>query len=185
MYAIFFFQRICDAKGSKLLNRIEALEKLKTIAGGDNFKSLEAAIIHELLPIVLQRLDDKPKVIDAAKEAGSVIVSKASIQGFLFALPVFFEQMQIESKWKAKVGAIELLEQYMQRVLNEDRDLLSACIPELIPVLGSMIHDTKPEVFYTNIFRQTVTDMYVCDLIFGFISNCRFVNPRRSRLPRR
>jgi len=126
--------------------RIEALNKLTTIVNSDEFKPLQAATIHELLPIVLQRLDDKPKVVEAALEAGLAIVNKAAIQAFLFTLPILFTQMEVESKWKAKHGSMQLLDAYIDRVMNEDRDLLSACLPELVPVLSSMMHDTKPEV---------------------------------------
>lgn len=54
--------------------------------------------------------------------------------------------MQVDSKWKAKFGALKLLDTYMARVFNEDRDLLSACLPELVPVLSGCLHDTKEEV---------------------------------------
>lgn len=63
--------------------RTEALEKLTEICSGDAFKTFEPLVITELLPIVLARLDDKPKVVEAALEAGKVIVTKAAIQGFL------------------------------------------------------------------------------------------------------
>jgi hypothetical protein len=63
--------------------RIEALEKLQEIVSRDNFKSIESMVITELLPIVLARLDDKPKVTEAAEAVATTIVTKAAIQGFL------------------------------------------------------------------------------------------------------
>lgn len=39
-----------------------------------------------------------------------------------------------------------LLNQYMERLFKRDRDLLSACLPELVPVLSSLLHDARPEV---------------------------------------
>jgi elongation factor 3 len=126
--------------------RIEALEKLAEIVSRPDFKSFEHSVITDLLPVVLARLDDKPKVIEAAEVVGKLIMEKTAIQGFLYTLPVLFTQMEIESKWRAKVGAMKLLSIFMDRVFAEDRALLSACLPELVPVLGSMLHDTKPEV---------------------------------------
>ena len=66
------------------LCRIAALEALKTVTNAKNFAEIEASVISRLLPIVLERLDDKPNVVDAAEAAGLAIVKKLSIQGFLY-----------------------------------------------------------------------------------------------------
>lgn len=126
--------------------RIDALTKLKEMCEQDEFQKIEAVVLSQFLPIVLARLDDKPKVIEVAEAAGTIIVSKASIQGFLFTMPILFSQMQSDSKWKAKLGAMRLLDTYMTRVIDADRDLLSACLPELVPILADMLHDSRAEV---------------------------------------
>ena len=54
---------------------------------GKGFKEIEAGVLSRLLPIVLERLDDKPNVVDAAEATGLAIVKKASIQGFLYVAP--------------------------------------------------------------------------------------------------
>jgi elongation factor 3 len=69
-----------------------------------------------------------------------------SLSLFRFTLPVLFTQMQIESKWKAKCGSMRLLDIFVLRVLAEDRALLSACLPEIVPTLGNCLHDTKADV---------------------------------------
>jgi len=126
--------------------RIEALEKLSAIVAGADFKALEPFLVSEMLPTVLKRCDDKPKVSDAAKKVGNEIMAKLSVQGFPYTLPFLFAEMVEESKWKAKIGAMEFLETYMARVESADRDLLSACLPVLVPALTPMMHDTKIEV---------------------------------------
>ena len=35
---------------------------------------------------------------------------------------------------------------FLNRVFDLDRDLLSACLPELIPLISSCVHDLKPEI---------------------------------------
>jgi elongation factor 3 len=126
--------------------RIEALEKLCVMAKAGTFKEIEAVVVSELLPVVLARLDDKPKVKAAALAAATAIVDNLAVQGFLFALPTFFGQLTAHSKWNSKVGTMELLQSYILRVFKADRDLLSACLPELVPVLGALLHDTMAEV---------------------------------------
>ena len=51
-----------------------------------------------------------------------------------------------ESKWRAKVGSLNALSNYLTRVFSFDRDLLSACLPELVSIITPMLHDTKQEV---------------------------------------
>lgn len=61
--------------------RIEALTALGEIVDAPGFKEVEPIIVAELLPILLQRLDDKPAVRDLAAEVGKKIVAKVSVQG--------------------------------------------------------------------------------------------------------
>lgn len=126
--------------------RIEAIEKLGEFVAGDDFKAVEACVVAEMLPTSLKRCDDKPKVAEAAKKVGQAMMNKLSVEAFPFALKVLFAEMVEESKWKAKVGAMEFLETYMAWVESADRDLLSACLPELVPALTPMMHNTNIEV---------------------------------------
>jgi hypothetical protein len=126
--------------------RLEALEKLGGIIARVGFPEVEAMIVSEFLPIVLMRHDDKPKVRELAAEIGRSLVAKLSVQGFLYAMPFFFSQLRVEAKGPAKVGSMILLDQYMERVFKDDRDLLSACLPELVPALSALLHDTRSEV---------------------------------------
>lgn len=126
--------------------RIEAIEKLGAICDGADFKTIEPYFVSEMLPTLLKRCDDKPKVAEAAKKVCQAVMGKLSVQGFPFILPVLFAEMVEESKWKSKVAAMEFLSTYMARVESDDRDLLSACLPDLVPALTPMMHDTKMEV---------------------------------------
>jgi elongation factor 3 len=108
--------------------------------------TLHRYIVSEMLPTIFARLDDKPAVIAAAEKVGQAIVAKLSIQAFSHTLPLFCDAMNTEAKWRTKIGALKLLGAYIIRVESMDRDLLSACLPELMPMLTPMLHDTKPEV---------------------------------------
>jgi elongation factor 3 len=126
--------------------RIEKLNQVTELIKKDGFEKYEPYFLKLVLPTVLKRLDDKPKVIEAAKEAGSELIKKMSIQ----ALPLFFrvcsEQLVEEAKWKAKLATLELLDAFFTRVVQEDRELMSAYLPEIVPVVSGILHDTKAEV---------------------------------------
>jgi elongation factor 3 len=126
--------------------RIEKLEALISLVECDNFINYEPYLVNNILPTILQRLDDKPKVMEIANNLLEKLMSKLSIQAFPLVLNILSKEMQIESKWRSKVGSLKLLSLYLIRVNNLDRDLLSACLPQLVKILTPMLHDTKPEV---------------------------------------
>jgi elongation factor 3 len=126
--------------------RIEALEKIKELIEADDFKKYEAFAVQEALPVILKRMDDKPKVVEAANAAGAALVEKVSVQAFPVVSEQLYTEMTEESKWKSKFGAIKLLNQLLDRVANLDQDLVCACLPSLVPVLSGMVHDTKAEI---------------------------------------
>jgi elongation factor 3 len=123
--------------------RIEQLEKLIQI---DNFKEIESYLIPNILPIILKRLDDKPNVVELALKAGKNIISKVSIQIFPKVIELLFNEMQKESKWKSKIGSLILMDEYISRLNLYDKDLLSSCLPELVPIITDLLYDTKNEV---------------------------------------
>jgi len=123
--------------------RLETLTLLKNI---QNFTLVEPFLVEKILPIVLNRLDDKPQVVESALEVGLNFVSRFSIQAFPRVIEILFREMTTESKWKAKLGSLKLLGSYVDRVENMDRDLLSACLPELVSNVSGIVYDTKPEV---------------------------------------
>ena len=59
--------------------RIEAMNSLLNI---DHFHSVEPTLIDSILPIVLKRLDDKPKVVEKAMQD-----AEYKCQGLPFSLP--------------------------------------------------------------------------------------------------
>lgn len=123
--------------------RTEQLEKLLTI---DNFKQVEPYLVENILPIILKRIDDKPIVSKVALKVGQDFVSKLSIQSFPNVIEVLFQEMREESKWKAKVGSLTLLGDFISRLDIFDKDLLSASLPELVNAITKILYDTKPEV---------------------------------------
>ena len=134
--------------------RIEALGQLQIIINSNNFRTQEPFIIKTILPILLTRMDDKPDVITVATNVGLELINRVSIQAFSFVLPILFTAMKTESKWRAKMGALMLLNKYILNVDIKDRDLLSVTLPLLIPQLTNLLHDTKPEV--ANLSKETL-----------------------------
>ena len=126
--------------------RIDAITKFATYINKDNWRQFEPFAVVETLPVLLKRFDDKPKVKDVVLKTGLALVNKLSVQAFPFTLPMFFAELTEDAKWQPKLGACQLLHAYIERVANEDRDLLSACLPELVPVLSQLLHDTKQEI---------------------------------------
>lgn len=126
--------------------RLQVLDKLLTIINTDNFKLYEPYIVNTILPILIQRFNDKPNVIELADNVGATLIDKLSIQAFPLVISILNESMRIDSKWKSKLGCIKLLSRYIKRVYKYDRDLLSSCLPELVPILSSCLHDTKIDI---------------------------------------
>jgi elongation factor 3 len=135
--------------------RTDALNAVGLIIQSETkFQSIESYIITKILPIIIDRMDDKPAVIEIAQKVGLEIIAKLSIQAFPMVLPIFFASMAVESKWRAKFAATILLNAYLKRVDEMDRDLLSVSLPAIIPPLRDMLHDTKEEV--ATIAKETL-----------------------------
>jgi len=126
--------------------RTAAIEGLQAILDKDEFAVYEAAFAQEILPVLLSRMDDKPVVSAAADKIGKSFISKFNIQAFPALFPAFFAQLNESAKWKSKLAATVWITDAITRVADGDRDLLSACLPELVPVLSQLLYDTKPEI---------------------------------------
>ena len=130
--------------------RLEQLKKMKEITY-EQLRLIEPKFVKDVLPVILARLDDKPNVYEAAVELGKHLVSIMSVQAFPYIAEFLFAGLQEHSKWRSKLGSLEILRDYIVRVDNLDRDLLSASLPQLVGVLSQLVHDTKPEVAETAI----------------------------------
>ena len=134
-------------KKTPLEPRLNALGKINEFINEDTlFKTYEALIVEKFLPIIIQRLDDKPKVTELAIEVCLNLINKLSIQAFPYVCEFIFTGLQIETKWKMKYGCLKILKEYIKRVDDLDKDLLSVSLPNIIPILRDIVHDTKPEV---------------------------------------
>lgn len=68
-------------KKTPLEPRLNALSKINEFINEDTlFKTYEAIIVEKMLPIMIQRLDDKPKVTELAMEVCLNLINKLSIQ---------------------------------------------------------------------------------------------------------
>ena len=126
--------------------RINALQKFNECVNSTDFKEIEPNIVQNYLPSLLKRLNDKPNVISEADMVLSNIIKKLSIQSLPLFLEVISPELQIDSKWKCKYGSLKLISLFLNRVFDLDRDLLSACLPELVSSISDCVHDLKPEV---------------------------------------
>jgi hypothetical protein len=130
-------------KKTPLEPRLEIINKLLEI---NNFNKLEPYIVDNILEIILDRMDDKPKVSEKANDLGNFIINNLSIQAFPRVIQVLFKGLSIDKKWRVKIGTLDILGSYIDRVENMDRDLLSSCLPELVNILNDILYDTKIEV---------------------------------------
>ena len=127
-------------------NRINMLNNLNSIINSNLFQKYEIYIVDYILPIILDRLSDIPKVIEIAGEVGYKIISNLSIQAFPYVLSKLFSGLDISCKWKTHIGTLKLLQEYINRVYKYDRDLLSSCLPELITNISDLLYSTRSEV---------------------------------------
>ena len=132
-------------KKTPIQGRFECLGKLLNIKK-EEFISIEPYLNKNILPIILDRLTDKPEVSSEALKVGLYFISNFSIQSFPLVIQGLFSGIREESKWKLKVGTLKLLSEYIKKLDCYDRDLLSSCLPELVKNISPLLHDTKLEV---------------------------------------
>lgn len=125
--------------------RIDALHSIGNLLHND-IKSIEPFLVKQILPIIIQRINDKAQVSEVALGIGLKIIDKMNIQVFRLLLENLTQHLQVESKWKEKEGALKLLQAYIKRVDNLDRDLLSVSLQHIIPVITPLLYDTRIEV---------------------------------------
>ena len=102
--------------------RINVLNKLNEIINDEKlFKTYEALLVEKMLPIMIQRLDDKPKVTELATNVCINLINKLSIQAFPYVCKILFVGLQVDSKWKLKHGCLRLLKEYIRRVDDLDK----------------------------------------------------------------
>jgi len=126
--------------------RTEALEAATNLLETADFKTYEPFFLKHVFPVVLERLDDKPKVKEAALKCGEAFVSRVAVQAFGAVIPYLTAQMDTAAKWQRKAGSLKLMTQLMARVESDDRDLLSGNLPAIIPPVAGLLYDTKSDV---------------------------------------
>lgn len=153
--------------------RAEQLEALAGLVSKDDFGTYEPYFVQHVLPIVLTRISDEPAIAKAAKAVGDAFFAKAAVQAFPGIVPVLFAGMTAEAQ--AKVDALEWLNVYIARVLETDRDLLSACLPMLIPTISGVLCDAEQAVadaagVAINTAMKGVTNRDLTPLIGDFVA---------------
>ena len=112
----------------------------------NDFKQIESYVVFNVLPTIIKRFNDNPKVYEKILEVGNEIISNISIQTFPLILQIIFKEIDTGAKWKVIYGSLHFLKNYIIKVEIHDKDLLSVSLNDIIPVLSHLIHNTKPEV---------------------------------------
>ena len=137
--------------------KIESIKFIQTIIQKDDFVKYEPFLIEKIYPYVLKRLDDKPIVSDLVINICLELVSKISTQIFPYVISILLNEMLVISKKKSKLGSLQILLEYIKRIEHLDKDLLSSCLPVLIPAIKELIHDTNSEISDLATDVMTVT----------------------------
>jgi elongation factor 3 len=125
--------------------RTEMLEKVGQLISSVS-KLQEPYLMEYILPVILQRCNDKPVVAEVANTVGAQLIDILSVQAFPHVCEVLSREITVQAKWKSKLAAFTLLKNYIVRVEKYDRDLLSSSLPQLIPVISVGLHDTRSEI---------------------------------------
>lgn len=125
--------------------RTEMLEKVGQLISSVS-KLQEPYLVEYILPVILQRCNDKPVVAEVANTVGAQLIDILSVQAFPHVCEVLSREITVQAKWKSKLAAFTFLKNYIVRVEKYDRDLLSSSLPQLIPVISVGLHDTRGEI---------------------------------------
>jgi elongation factor 3 len=126
--------------------RLEVLIELEKIIVDDIFLYIAPYFINNILPILLERLDDKPIVAEMAFKICSLVLNNISIYVTSLTLTIIFKQMVNDTKWRSKLATMKVLMEYITRLDNTNKDLLTVFLPVLIKNVSSILYDTKKEV---------------------------------------
>lgn len=132
-------------KNTSLQQKIDILQKTTNMID-NNFNVIEPKIVIDILPLIIKRFNDNQQVSDMALEVSLKIIDNVSVQVFGLIFNILKNSLHDEVKWKEKVGTLKLLKKYIIRTELLDRDLLSVSLQLLIPILSSLLYDTKLEV---------------------------------------
>lgn len=101
----------------------------------------EPYILH-ILPLLLVAYGDGTVAVrEAAQTSASVIMSKLSTQGMRLVLPALLKGLD-EVAWRTKQGSVQLLGAMSSCAPKQ----LSACLPTIVPKIGSVLKDPHPRV---------------------------------------
>ena len=125
--------------------RTEMLEKVGQLISSVS-KLQEPYLVEYILPVILQRCNDKPVVAEVANTVGAQLIDILSVQAFPHVCEVLSREITVQAKWKSKLAAFTFLKNYIVQVEKYDRDLLSSSLPQLIPVISVGLHDTRGEI---------------------------------------
>jgi len=120
-----------------------ALNELASFIKGANSRGYEAHIVKLSLPVLLETFDDKAeKVRLLADTVGQALVAALSPHGSYTVVHILFGGMHNDAKWRTKLASVNLLTALSVVAPHQ----ISACLPDIIPVVVGVMWDTKVEV---------------------------------------
>ncbi|KAK9830243.1 hypothetical protein WJX72_010523 [[Myrmecia] bisecta] len=142
-------------KAYDLLDQIQAAANdLKAPAAREAALATFTAIIQDVgrlaepymvpqLATILDRYGDKvAPVRAAAADAGIALMGLLCPHAVGVVLPILFAGMEQKRLWQTKVGALELLGTLTKTAPKQ----LSACLPDIVPIVSECMVDAKPQV---------------------------------------
>lgn len=119
------------------------LTELSSFIKGPKSRAYEAFVVRIVLPVLLDTFDDKAaNVRTAADLVSQAIVASVSPHATHTIVHILFKGMDNDAKWRTKLASINML-----IALSLVAPLqISACLPDIIPIVVGVMWDTKTEV---------------------------------------
>ncbi|KXS20890.1 hypothetical protein M427DRAFT_119444 [Gonapodya prolifera JEL478] len=134
-----------------------AITAIETLIKSPVSKQIEPYMI-TFIPVLLERLSDKAKTVClAADSALKALITRLTPYATKQVLPLLLAGIEYSQKWQTKVGALELMQSLSKTAPRQ----MTTAVPDLVPPLSEVMHDTKAEA--KNAGRQTMEA--ICELI--------------------
>lgn len=119
------------------------LHELSSFIKGPKSHSYEAFIVKQVLVVLLETFDDKAaSVRTAADLVGQAIIASICPHATNTVVHALFQGMHNDSKWRTKAASLQLLIALATVAPMQ----ISHCLPDIIPIVVSIMWDTKAEV---------------------------------------
>ena len=120
-----------------------ALKEVADFVKGAESRAYEAFVVKMILPVLLDVFDDKAAPVrNAADTVGQAIIASICPHATYTVVHILFQGLSNDAKWRTKQASLNLL---IALTLVAPLQI-SACLPDIIPVVVGTMWDTKAEV---------------------------------------